>query len=116
VIEHSISRPYSTEDATKGRKTQQARILRLLLDARGQWVGLPQILDLHISQFGARIFSLRRSGFVIENKTERDESGVIHSYYRLVASPAPAAPAPKPEPAKPLPAATTLFDLSRDAL
>jgi hypothetical protein len=65
-------------------KTQRARILRLLSDARGEWVGLPQILDLHISQFGARIFELRRTNFTIENRTQRDDSGVVRSWYRLV--------------------------------
>lgn len=83
-------------------KTQRARILRVLLDAKGSWVPLPVILELRISQFGARIFELRRTGFVIENKTERDDSGAVHSWYRLVSSPVVSDLA-KPEPAKPEP-------------
>ena len=102
-----------------GGKTQHSRILRLLIDARGQWVPLPQILELRISQFGARILELRRAGFDIENRTEQID-GARHSWYRLVSSPMPAAPVPKPEPAKPAaewkdrPRSTglPLFDLS----
>src|SRR5579859_6197946 len=81
-------------------KTQRARILRLLIDAHGAWVPLLLILELHISQFGARIFELRRLGFQIENKTERDDSGVVHSWYRLVSN-APNAETPKSDPPKP---------------
>jgi hypothetical protein len=74
-----------------------------LVDARGSWVSLPQILALGIAQFGARILELRRTGFAIENKIERDYASVVHSWYRLVNSQTlPAAPSPpKPEPAKP---------------
>jgi hypothetical protein len=80
-------------------KTQRAAILRLLIDARGAWVPLPQILDLHISQFGARIFELRRLGFSIENRTERDDSGVVHSWYRVVGDlPKDESHTPKPSP------------------
>lgn len=92
--------------------TQRTRILRLLIDARGAWVPLPEILTLGIAQYGARILELRRLGFIIENKTDRMD-GVRHSWFRLIAS--PATPAPKPEPDK-LSASETLFDLSRDAL
>ncbi len=95
-------------------KTQSAAILRLLIEARGAWVPLPEILALGIAQYNARLWELRRLGFVIENKSEAVD-GVRHSWYRLVASPTPPAPAPKPEPAKPS-VPTSLFDLSRDAL
>jgi hypothetical protein len=69
------------------RKTQSAALLRLLIDAHGSWVPLPQILALGIAQYGARVFELRRLGFVIENKTERVK-GARHSWFRLVNSPA----------------------------
>jgi Helix-turn-helix domain len=65
------------------KKTQQARILALLLRARGGWVPLSQILDLQISQFGSRILELRRSGFAIENEQEI-VGGHRHSRYRLL--------------------------------
>ena len=78
-------------------KTQRARILGLLLDARDAWVPLPEIMAC-AAQYNARIWELRnRLGFEIENKTECDDSGVVHSWYRLVKSPAP----PNSEPAKP---------------
>jgi hypothetical protein len=81
-------------------KTQRAAILRLLIDARGAWVPLPQILALGIAQYNARLWELRRLGFVIENKSESVD-GVRHSWYRLVSSPGPPASTPKPEPSKP---------------
>jgi hypothetical protein len=83
-------------------KTQRAAILRLLIDARGAWVPLPQILALGIAQYNARLWELRRLGFVIENKSESAD-GARHSWYRLVSSPTPPAPTPKPEPPKPSP-------------
>jgi Helix-turn-helix domain len=90
----NLSCPGHDSELPRNVKGQRARILRPLLDAKGAWVPLPKILDLHISQFGARILELRRLGFQIENKTQRDDSGVVHSWYRLVNS--PAAPTPDP--------------------
>lgn len=76
-------------------KTQRARILRLLMDAHGAWVPLPEILALGIAQYNARIFDLRRLGFDVENKTETDpETGVRHSWFRLVKSSPQTAPTP----------------------
>jgi hypothetical protein len=72
-------------------KTQTARILRLLMDARGDWVPLFEIMDC-AAQYNSRLWSLRRLGFQIENKTQRDDSGVVHSWYRLVSPPAPPVP------------------------
>ncbi len=65
------------------RQTQRDRILDLLRSREGEWVALPQILDLHIGQYNARILELRRAGIEIENKTERDQAGVTHSWYRI---------------------------------
>jgi hypothetical protein len=73
------------------RKTQSAEILRLLVDAPGEWVPLWKILDLHIGQYNARIFDLRRLGFQIENKTERDDEGRARSWYRLLSGEVPRA-------------------------
>jgi len=64
------------------RKTQRERLLAVLIEARHNWVPLPVILELKISQFGARIKELRGLGFNIRNKTEI-VSGVKHSWYRL---------------------------------
>jgi len=72
------------------RKSQGAALLRLLIDAHGSWVPLPQILALGIAQYNARILELRRLGFLIENKTER-VNDARHSWFRLVNSPAQSA-------------------------
>ena len=89
----SISSSYQAKNVPESAKTQRSKILRLLIDARGAWVPLPEILDLRIGQYTTRILELRRAGFVIENRTER-ESGIVLSWYRLVSS-------PPPEPKKP---------------
>jgi hypothetical protein len=68
-------------------KTQRSRILSLLRSRNGAWVPLPEILDLHIGQYGARILEARRAGIEIENRIERDDAGVVHSWYRLVEQP-----------------------------
>jgi Helix-turn-helix domain len=79
-----VSQPRTYRDAIqRGVKTQRFCILRLLIDARGAWVPLLQILDLGIAQYGARILELRRQGFVIENRCERLD-GKRHSWFRLV--------------------------------
>jgi hypothetical protein len=68
-------------------KSQQAAILRVLLEAKGSWIGLPEILKLGIAQYSARIHELRRLGFIIENKLEVDhETGARHSWFRLIGS------------------------------
>jgi hypothetical protein len=73
--------------------TQKVILLRLLLGAKGRWIPLPEILSLGLAQYSARIFELRRDGYVIENRTEHDAaSGAIHSWFRLVAEPEKATP------------------------
>jgi hypothetical protein len=65
------------------RKTQRSSILALLIAAKGLWVPLPDILELRISQFGARLYELRHYLHLnIENRTETVD-GVRHSWYRL---------------------------------
>ena len=77
--------------------TQRSAILRLLLDAKGAWVPLPDIMEC-AAQYNARIFELRKQGFNIENRTQM-VGDVRHSWFRLIAS--PKAPEAKPEPPKP---------------
>jgi helix-turn-helix protein len=77
---------------------QSDTILALLRSARGAWVPLPEILDLGIAQYNARIFELRERGLNIENRTQTVD-GVRHSWFRLVDT--PAVPAPAPVPSKP---------------
>ena len=66
------------------RVTQRDRLLDLLRENAGQWVGLPRILDLRISQYGARVHELRKMGHNIENRTEHRD-GQVHSWFRLSA-------------------------------
>jgi hypothetical protein len=71
--------------ATSDRKTQRARILRVLIEARGAWVPLPEIMAC-AAQYNARIFELRRLGIAIENRT-KEAAGVRHSWFRIANSP-----------------------------
>jgi hypothetical protein len=70
------------QSGTPKARSQRAAILRLLVDAKGGWVALPNVLELGIAQYNARILELRRLGFVIENRTERI-NGARHSWFRL---------------------------------
>ena len=67
----------------QAKKTQRERLLELFLSAHGAEVGLPQILSLQISQFGARLKELRALGFNIQNRQEH-HGGQTYSFYRLV--------------------------------
>ena len=78
-------------DSPLNAKTQRGEILALLVKARGEWVGLPEIMQC-AAQYNARVFELRRLGFKIENRTETVE-GERHSWFRLLPS-----TSDKPEP------------------
>jgi hypothetical protein len=67
------------------RSGQRAKILDLLISARGDWVSLPRIMDC-AAQYNARIFELRRLGFRITNRTQ-DVKGSRHSWFRLESGP-----------------------------
>jgi hypothetical protein len=79
------------------RSTQRGRLLALLVRARSTEVSLPEILNLKISQFGARIKELKAMGFKITNRQE-SRDGQRHSFYRLESGPTVPPPAPKSEP------------------
>lgn len=81
-------------NSTTTDRTQRGRILGVLLAARGGEVGLRQILDLRISQFGTRIKELRDMGFVIVNR-QQVVGEERRSWYRLVSGPhSPSVPTP----------------------
>lgn len=63
------------------RTTQRSKILAELVSARGAWVPLYRVTQ-HAAQYNARIFELRRMGFVIRNRT-REVGGERHSWFRL---------------------------------
>lgn len=66
------------------RETQADRILALLKAHEGQWVPLPRLMQI-AAQYNARIYELRAQGHDIENRIRTDETGIVHSWYRLVA-------------------------------
>jgi hypothetical protein len=68
----------------KPRVTQADVIAELLRDAKAREgaLELPVILRTGIAQFTARIYELRKRGFVIENELQR-EGDQVHSRYWL---------------------------------
>lgn len=80
--------------------TRQCKmILELLRKTPGEWVPLPKILDLGVAQYNARVWDLRKKGFVIENRTKVEQvldqgfapgdpnattHDVRHSWFRLL--------------------------------
>jgi hypothetical protein len=91
---HNISQTRNFRNAD-ARATQQGTILRLLIAAHGDWVPLPEITAC-AAQYNARIFSLRRLGFRIENRSEQID-GVRHSWFRLVRGQEQSARAAEPD-------------------
>lgn len=63
---------------------QQQKIYDLLRNHANEWVGLPAILALGVSQYGARVLELRRMGFDIQNKCLGVVNGSKHTAFRLV--------------------------------
>jgi len=73
----------------KPRRVTQADVLLAMLRrarAAGKAVELPEILQVGIAQFTARIFELRERGFQIENEMERGD-GQVKSRYWLRSDP-----------------------------
>jgi hypothetical protein len=59
---------------TYSRATHRSHILNLLIAARGGEVPLPKIADC-AAQYNARIYELRRLGFLIKNRTKEVGGG-----------------------------------------
>lgn len=68
-------------EAPSERRSQTARILRLLIQAHGADVPLPSIMRC-AAQYNYCIHNLRNVGFRIVNRSE-NRNGVLHSWYRL---------------------------------
>lgn len=64
--------------------TQAAKVLKVLLDADGQWVSKQVFIrDLFLTQAGARLFELENEyHWPIEHSSARDEHGFVS--YRIV--------------------------------
>jgi biotin operon repressor len=62
--------------------SQAQRILKVLLDAKGEWVSACYFKrDMWITETNARISELRNQGWDVETKDERDEHGF--AYHRI---------------------------------
>jgi hypothetical protein len=71
----------------ENRPTQTERLVTLLRDRSPSWVPLAEILNLRISQYGARVYQARHEwGLNIESRVEIVE-GKKHSFFRLIARP-----------------------------
>lgn len=100
--------------AMSDRLTQEDRFLNMLHAA---WPGeVPAVALSQISlQFGARLFSLRRRGWIVTNRIVRQPDGTKHSFYKMGPRPIP----PSKElraahSAKPLPTSSVRTDLLFD--
>lgn len=63
--------------------TQCDKILRVLMDRRGEWVPMPYLARAaRAYAVHSRISDLRSRGYVIEQRREHVE-GVRHSFYHL---------------------------------
>lgn len=68
----------------ESRPSQTARIVDLLRSRSPHWVSLPEILELRISQYSARIHQARHQwGLPIENLVE-NVNGKRRSWFRLI--------------------------------
>jgi hypothetical protein len=83
-----------TRTSPGSSSTQRERIYNLLVCAQGEWVPLLEIAAI-AAQYNARVFELRRLGFLIENRT-KEVDGVRHSWFRLVSAPVQSQSSPSP--------------------
>jgi hypothetical protein len=67
-------------------KSQTERTIALLLNRRGEWVPSPEVAKVAGLQYAARIFSARRMGYTILNRTRR-VGDQVHGEYMLTACP-----------------------------
>lgn len=72
-------------EQTPKRRTQADRVLALLRSK--EWVTLPEILDLRIANYRARISELRRRGYWIECYVKQ-VNGEKRTEYNLTLEPA----------------------------
>jgi Helix-turn-helix domain len=98
--------------ATKASRSQSQRILRALQAAGSSWTPSSELSKSSL-QYGARIFELRKQGWLISSRVEiRD--GVRLGFFRLSSAPTPRRqeiPTTSAEPEK----SETLFgDIARD--
>jgi len=82
---HQISAGIETQ-SRGGAKSQRDQILALLINARGSWVPLTEIIPL-AAQYNALFHEIRhKRGFNVENRTQ-EVDGIRHSWFRLISRP-----------------------------
>ena len=64
--------------------SQEQKILKVLEKKANNWVALTEILKLWIAQYNARIWGLRKKGYIIENKIEVQKNKKRHTFFRIV--------------------------------
>jgi len=72
---------------TGSAPSQTDKLITCLMEANGEWVGLPQLVEA-IGGYAAhsRACDARRKGYDIQNKVDFDEAtGKRKSFYRVVA-------------------------------
>jgi hypothetical protein len=98
---------------TDARKSQEQRILWLLEAAWPNWVPSPELCRVSL-QYSSRIFSLRRKGWLIQNRV-RIVGGVRHGEFRLGTVPVPSSKELRQRHEPPTVKAGTLFgDIAPD--
>ena len=68
----------------KENLTQEQKILKVLEAKINNWIPLTDILKLWIAQYNARIWGLRKKGYIIENKIEVQKNKKRHTFFRIV--------------------------------
>lgn len=68
----------------KSWNTQRARVLRLLEENNNQWVPSYELAAIAL-QYNARVYELRKQGYLIQNKVQ-DVNGQVRGAFRLVSA------------------------------
>jgi len=61
---------------------QKDKLMALFEKKPSQWIPLPEILQLGIAQYNARIYDLRREGYKIDNMLIRVANGERHTAFK----------------------------------
>ena len=96
-----------SRESVPNRKTQQGRLLQLLVDVHGGEVPAPEFARVSL-QYSTRVLELWRLGFTIINRVET-VNGVKHGFFRLETGPAAVTSMPAPVPAPTTTPQNTLF-------
>ncbi len=92
---------------TDAPKNQEEKILWLLQSSWPNWVPSPTLAKISL-QYGARIFSARKRGWLIENRV-RIVDGMRHGEFRLGPRPTPSSAELRQGAPEPAPLSDSLF-------